>query len=43
MSATHAVDIRDFYILYAYVQPLLKPLRSDPRMHALWKRLGLVD
>jgi len=41
--AEKAVEAREFYILYAYVQPLMKPFRSDPRMNALWKRLGLVD
>jgi len=41
--AEKAVEARDMYILYAYVQPLIKPFRTDPRMQALWKRLGLVD
>jgi len=41
--AEKAVEARDFYILYAYVQPLRKSFRSDPREKALWKRLGLVD
>ena len=41
--AEKAIEARDFYILYAYVQPLRKPFRSDPREKALWKRLGLVD
>jgi tetratricopeptide (TPR) repeat protein len=41
--AEKAIEARDFYILYAHVQPLRKPFRSDPREKALWKRLGLVD
>jgi len=41
--AEKAVEARDFYILYSYVNPIFRPFRSDPRMIALWKRLGLVD
>jgi tetratricopeptide (TPR) repeat protein len=41
--AEKAVEARDFYILYAYSNPIYRPFRSDPRMKALWKRLGLVD
>jgi serine/threonine protein kinase/Tfp pilus assembly protein PilF len=41
--AEKAVEARDFYILYCYSSPLYAPFRSDPRMKALWKRLGLVD
>jgi eukaryotic-like serine/threonine-protein kinase len=41
--AEKAVEARDFNALYFYVNPAMDPLRSDPRMHALWKRLDLVD
>jgi serine/threonine protein kinase/Tfp pilus assembly protein PilF len=41
--AEKAVEARDSYILYCYSSPLYAPFRSDPRMQALWKRLGLVD
>jgi tetratricopeptide (TPR) repeat protein len=41
--AEKAVEARDFYILYSYSNPIFEPFRSDPRMKALWKRLGLVD
>jgi len=41
--AEKAVEARDFYILYAYSNPVFGAFRSDPRMKALWKRLGLVD
>jgi hypothetical protein len=41
--AEKGIEARDFYMLYSYVNPLLKPLLSDPRRKALLKRLGLVD
>jgi serine/threonine protein kinase/tetratricopeptide (TPR) repeat protein len=41
--AEKAVEARDYYVLYSYVNPLLKPFHSDPRFKALLKRLGLVD
>lgn len=41
--AEKAVEARDFNILYAYSNPTYRPFRSDPRMQALWKRVGLVD
>jgi serine/threonine protein kinase/Tfp pilus assembly protein PilF len=41
--AEKAVEARDFYMLYSYSNPVFGPFRSDPRMKALWKRLGLVD
>jgi len=41
--AEKAVEARDFYILYSYSNPVFGPFRSDSRMNALWKRLGLVD
>ena len=41
--AEKAVEARDFYMLYAYSNPVFGAFRSDPRMNALWKRLGLVD
>jgi len=41
--AEKGVEARDYYMLYSYVNPLLKPLLSDPRRKALLKRLGLVD
>ena len=41
--AEKAVEARDFYALYFYSNPMMKPFHSDPRMIALWKRLGLVD
>jgi serine/threonine protein kinase/tetratricopeptide (TPR) repeat protein len=49
--AEKAVEARDMYILYSYahfslvsrLNLLPKPVGSDSRWMALWKRLGLVD
>jgi hypothetical protein len=41
--AEKAVEVRDYFVLYSYVNPLMKPSQSDPRFKALLKRLGLVD
>jgi serine/threonine protein kinase/Tfp pilus assembly protein PilF len=41
--AEKAVEARDYYILYSYVNPLVKPFHSSPRFEALLRRLGLVD
>ena len=41
--AEKAVEARDSFALYFFCNPVMKPFHSDPRMIALWKRLGLVD
>ncbi len=41
--AEKAIEERDYFVLFSYVNPLMKPFHSDPRFHALLKRLGLVD
>jgi tetratricopeptide (TPR) repeat protein len=41
--AEKAVEARDFYMLFSYASPLNSASRADPRLKALWKRLGLVE
>jgi serine/threonine protein kinase/Tfp pilus assembly protein PilF len=41
--AEKSIEAHDYYVLYFYVNPLLKPFHSNPRFKVLLKRLGLVD
>jgi serine/threonine protein kinase/tetratricopeptide (TPR) repeat protein len=41
--AEKAVEARDYNILYSYALPSMMAFHSEPRLIALWKRLGIVD
>ena len=41
--AEKAVEARDWYILFSYINPLKAPYHPDPRLNVLWKKLGLMD